>query len=42
MRDPVEETAAKQERIVKKVSPRFAAVTWTCSCITVRVDLPRF
>jgi hypothetical protein len=31
MRCPVEDTAAKHERIVKEASPRFAAVTWTCN-----------
>jgi len=31
MRYPVEDTAAKHERIVKEASARFAAVTWTCS-----------
>jgi hypothetical protein len=31
MRYPVEQTAAKHERIVKEASPRIAAVTWTPS-----------
>jgi hypothetical protein len=37
MRYPGEDTAAKQERIVKEASPRFAAVTWTCSWVTGEV-----
>jgi hypothetical protein len=35
MRYPVEDIAAKHERLVKEASPRFAAVTWRCRGVSI-------